>query len=240
VLHFSVANSQGTQRITAAAAHPVLFLCLNTNTPLTCCCGVTCAATYAANVSMYVYDTNDIVSNELRGTQHAWESSEINQMLWALQQHQHVQQLLISQGKSQAAAVPLMVDIGANIGWWVLPSKYLLCTVAFNSCCSWWFHWQFWMPFHEVKRLGSLLMLRDSVGSNSKRVLPGCAHLLVCTTGSGTAAVNYGSASSSAASCAGSRSTLQLPGHEWWPLKVSHWCNSSNSTLAEKQADDAE
>jgi hypothetical protein len=82
---------------------------------------------------MYVYDTNDIVSNELRGTQHAWESSEINQMLWALQQHQHVQQLLISQGKPPAAAVPLMVDIGANIGWWVLPSCSLLCT-------SWWFH----------------------------------------------------------------------------------------------------
>jgi hypothetical protein len=69
---------------------------------------------------MYVYDTNDIVSNELRGTQHSWESSEVNQMLWALQQHQQVQQLLTSQGKPPGPAVPLMVDIGANIGWWVL------------------------------------------------------------------------------------------------------------------------
>jgi hypothetical protein len=91
---------------------------LNATPP--CCCQLFAAAAHAANVSMYVYDNNDIVSNELRGTQHAWESSEINQMLWALQQQRQVQQLLTSQGKPQGPAISLMVDIGANIGWWVL------------------------------------------------------------------------------------------------------------------------
>lgn len=71
----------------------------------------------AANVSMFVYDTNDIVSNQLRGAQHTWESSEINEMLWALRQHQAVQQLAAQQGKAPGPAVPLMVDVGANIGW---------------------------------------------------------------------------------------------------------------------------
>jgi hypothetical protein len=67
---------------------------------------------------MFVYAHNDIVSNQLQGTQHMWEASEVNEMLWALQQHKAVQQLLVKQGKPSGPVVPLMVDIGANIGWW--------------------------------------------------------------------------------------------------------------------------
>jgi hypothetical protein len=66
---------------------------------------------------MFVYQNNDIVSSQLQGSQHTWEASEINEMLWALKQGSHVQQLLAKQGKPPGPAVPLMVDIGANIGW---------------------------------------------------------------------------------------------------------------------------
>ncbi|WIA32034.1 hypothetical protein OEZ86_002886 [Tetradesmus obliquus] len=90
-----------------------------------------------ANVSMFVYDTNDIVSNQLRGAHHTWESSEINEMLWALRQHQAVQQLAAQQGKAPGPAVPLMVDVGANIGWFTLNAAAARArVVAFEAMSS--------------------------------------------------------------------------------------------------------
>lgn len=41
-----------------------------------------------SNVSIYLYNSNDIVSNELRGRSKAWETYEIKQMLWALNQYE--------------------------------------------------------------------------------------------------------------------------------------------------------
>lgn len=101
---------------------------------------------------MFVYDNNDIVSNQLRGTQHTWEAGEINEMLWALRQSKSVQQLLVSQGKPPGPAAPLMVDIGANIGWWVVRLAVQIKGVSPGcaqdgrchwhlNMCGWCLHW---------------------------------------------------------------------------------------------------
>jgi hypothetical protein len=39
------------------------------------------------NVTMYVYADNDIVSKSISGTHHTWEATEVQQMLWAMQQY---------------------------------------------------------------------------------------------------------------------------------------------------------
>eukprot|EP00879_Flechtneria_rotunda_P004881 GHRR01005155.1.p1 GENE.GHRR01005155.1~~GHRR01005155.1.p1 ORF type:complete len:483 (+),score=198.37 GHRR01005155.1:74-1522(+) len=92
------------------------------------------------NVTMYVYDGHDIVSDHLKGQAHTWEGGEIQEMLWALRQYPYTRQLAASssagssssssvvvarQGSTQAGglqqpAVPLMVDVGANLGWFML------------------------------------------------------------------------------------------------------------------------
>ena len=39
------------------------------------------------NVTMYVYADGDIVSKSIAGIDHSWEAAEVQQMLWAMQQH---------------------------------------------------------------------------------------------------------------------------------------------------------
>lgn len=95
---------------------------------------------YAGNVSMYVYDGNDIVSDHLKGLAHTWEATEIQEMLWAIHQfpkvQMHLRHLSASSEAAAAAAavkggavaglpvqvpaVPLVVDVGANVGWFTL------------------------------------------------------------------------------------------------------------------------
>lgn len=87
----------------------------------------------AGNVSLYVYDTDDIVSNQLRSTAHTWEATETEEFLWAIKQFQATRQLQLKQGAAAAAAVPsvpLVVDIGANIGWFTLNAAAAKCRVA--------------------------------------------------------------------------------------------------------------
>jgi hypothetical protein len=58
-------------------------------------------------VTLFVYGSGDIVSNELKGPLRMWEKAEIDEWLWA-----------IRQWKQQPGAPdrPLTVDIGANLG----------------------------------------------------------------------------------------------------------------------------
>lgn len=63
-----------------------------------------------------MYDTSDIVSDTLKAG-HIWELAELNWVMWALRAP-------LPPGAGEAAglaapAEPVMVDIGANIGWWV-------------------------------------------------------------------------------------------------------------------------
>ncbi|KAF6251798.1 S-adenosyl-L-methionine-dependent methyltransferase [Scenedesmus sp. NREL 46B-D3] len=62
------------------------------------------------NFSTYVYAEHDFVSKELAGPRHSYEHSEVEQVLWAMQQHSQ------AQPGSASAAAALMVDAGANVG----------------------------------------------------------------------------------------------------------------------------
>lgn len=102
------------------------------------------------NVSVFVYDNNDIVSGHLKGAGHDWEAVETQEMLWALRQFQDTRkvQLDLAAGSAAAAAaaamqggavaalpvevpdVPLVVDIGANVGWFTLNAAAAQAKVA--------------------------------------------------------------------------------------------------------------
>jgi len=99
-------------------------------------------------VPLYVYVGHDIVSDQLKGSAHAWEPAEVQEMLWALQQFDSPTQRQAAAAISQslpglAAAArwaagrpasstatttsnkqqlqkPLFVDVGANVGWFML------------------------------------------------------------------------------------------------------------------------
>lgn len=96
-----------------------------------------------SNVSLYIYSSNDIVSNELKGG--GWEATEIKEMLWGIKQCStqreildrlgtqsqgaHVavttagqRQLKQQQQQQQAASPrqPLFVDVGSNVGWFAM------------------------------------------------------------------------------------------------------------------------
>eukprot|EP00877_Chromochloris_zofingiensis_P011608 jgi/Chrzof1/6700/Cz19g06040.t1 len=67
-----------------------------------------------SNVSLTVYDNNDIVSGFLKaGT--SWENAEVHELLWALRQP--IPQAGGSMGSNKS---PLVIDIGANVGWFTI------------------------------------------------------------------------------------------------------------------------
>jgi len=106
------------------------------------------------NVSLFLYDSHDIVSDMLKGNQHAWETHEVQEVLWGLQQYRSplqqeaaraIQQSLpglasiaaashadagsssssddgssIASSQQHEQQQPLFVDVGANIGWFML------------------------------------------------------------------------------------------------------------------------
>ncbi|KAI8465888.1 MAG: S-adenosyl-L-methionine-dependent methyltransferase [Monoraphidium minutum] len=72
---------------------------------------------------IYAYHGNDIVSNHLKGG--GWEKEEIDQMLWALAAKvpppgTPAQGDLPPVSSWAPPARPLMVDVGANIGWFTM------------------------------------------------------------------------------------------------------------------------
>jgi 2-polyprenyl-3-methyl-5-hydroxy-6-metoxy-1,4-benzoquinol methylase len=61
---------------------------------------------------MHVYANNDLVSQSVANSS-SWEATEVEHVLWALQQSIPQQQ---QQRQQQQQQGPLFVDIGANVG----------------------------------------------------------------------------------------------------------------------------
>lgn len=66
---------------------------------------------------MFVYGSNDIVSNELKGMGR-WEKPEIDEWLWAIREWKPKQAAAVT--TSTVPERPLAVDIGANLGWFTI------------------------------------------------------------------------------------------------------------------------
>jgi hypothetical protein len=101
------------------------------------------------NVSLFVYSKGDIVS-DLLAKNSAWESHEVQQVLWALHAaadpaHARAAAVVRSQraralgaAASAAAAAPwppLMVDVGANVGWVRALACCLVVCLRMLACC---------------------------------------------------------------------------------------------------------
>lgn len=71
------------------------------------CAALSACCDSAGNVTLFVYGSGDIVSNELKGPLRMWEKAEIDEWLWAIRQWKQ---------QPGAADTPLTVDIGANLG----------------------------------------------------------------------------------------------------------------------------
>lgn len=112
-----------------AALGAILHISLQTATLYVCIlarCDFLISQVSFGNVSLHVYEGNDIVSGFLAGQEHTWESSEIQQMLWGLRQHTSPQQAAVKAKQQQDSSsntqqqMPLFVDVGANVGWFAL------------------------------------------------------------------------------------------------------------------------
>jgi hypothetical protein len=87
----------------------------------------------AGNVTLYVWASGDIVSNELQRSR-TWEQAEIAEWLWALKQWtppSAATALLASvSGGASMPDRPLAVDIGANLGWFTINAAMAGARVA--------------------------------------------------------------------------------------------------------------
>ncbi|WIA35853.1 hypothetical protein OEZ86_004238 [Tetradesmus obliquus] len=91
----------------------------------------------AGNLSVHVYADNDYVSKSLQNTPPFWDINGVKQLLWALNQSKSekqqaaARQLRATQSAAQASMTeqqqqqasgpdrpPLMVDVGAHVGWY--------------------------------------------------------------------------------------------------------------------------
>lgn len=75
------------------------------------------------NVTALVYARDDIVSDSLRGASRAWEAEGIQQMLRALHSPVPPSPALLSGASANSwrrPESPLLVDVGANVGWFSL------------------------------------------------------------------------------------------------------------------------
>lgn len=68
---------------------------------------------------MYVYGSGDIVSDSLKGVAHGWETTEIQEWLWAIRQWKPAPVSSTSSSSTDQRR-PLTVDVGANLGWFTL------------------------------------------------------------------------------------------------------------------------
>jgi hypothetical protein len=77
-------------------------------------------------IKLHVYSNADAVTDSLKVNQ-GWEHHVVNQLHWAVQQYKSSfkqQKGMLGRGGLQAAAAfykpPLVVDVGANMGWIML------------------------------------------------------------------------------------------------------------------------
>ncbi|GBF94364.1 hypothetical protein Rsub_06986 [Raphidocelis subcapitata] len=81
------------------------------------------ARTLFSNVTLFVYEKGDIVSDSLRGASRGWEAAEIQQMLYAIRAPVPASTSaadLANPSAWKAPASPLFIDIGANVGWFTV------------------------------------------------------------------------------------------------------------------------
>lgn len=91
------------------------------------CCTAGTVLRPTGNVTLHVYGQDDIVSSDLK-KKNSWETAEVAEWLWALQQWQRP--TAPADSNASVPDRPLAVDIGANLGWFSLQAAAAGARVA--------------------------------------------------------------------------------------------------------------